>query len=148
MSFGFWASHIFFSCRARLLDSTCGLKFSAVLLSFQTTIFQPLSYFHIGFSFHEKSTNINKLTCGIGVTDHRSAKCTGNVLSFVRLQDRRNWNHLHKIPAHVLCSKEETLWSFGPQEARLWSRFLWIPAAYQWYPGLQIVKSFCTAILM
>lgn len=142
--FGFGALLIFFSRRARLVDATCGLKFCAVLLPSQNHHCQPSSYFLVSTW---QNTNINEMSHAIGVADYRSAQCPGNVLCFVWVQDRRNWNHLEQIPAHVLCSKEEALWSFGPQEARLWSRFLWIQAANQWYPGLQIVKSFSTAIL-
>lgn len=142
--FGFGALLIFFSRRARLVDATYGLKFCAVLLPSQNHHCQPSSYFLVSTW---QNTNINEMSHAIGVADYRSAQCPGNVLCFVWVQDRRNWNHLEQIPAHVLCSKEEALWSFGPQEARLWSRFLWIQAADQWYPGLQIVKSFSTAIL-
>lgn len=140
--------HIYFS-RAELdwWTRLAGLNFLQFCYLFKPP-FSAFILFSDWFQFIWKSTNIYKLTCGIDVADHRSAECTGNVLCFVRVQDRRDWNHLQQIPAHVLCSKEETLWSFGPQEARVWSRFLWIQAAYQWYRGLQIVKYFCTAILM
>ena len=71
----------------------------------------------------------------VAVADHRSAERAGDVFSFVRVQDRRNWNNLQSIPAHVLCTKEKALRSFGPQKARFWGRFLWVQAPDQWNPG-------------
>lgn len=112
---------------------TWRLKIFAFYLPFQTTIVNLRPIFRLTFTW--KNT-INKLTHAIAVADHRSAECTGNVFCFVRVQDRGNWNHIQQIPAYVLCTKEKALWSFGPQETRLWSRFLWIQEADQWYRGL------------